>query len=46
MVESFDASPATSIHARVASTLVSLLAGAPLVVLAAAIASRKKRDDD
>ena len=46
MVDSFDTVPARSIDARIAGTLLSLLAGAPLVVLAAAIASRKRPGDD
>lgn len=46
MIESIGTAPGKSLHGRIGTSLLSLLAGAPLVVLAAAIASRKKRDDD
>jgi len=42
MVESFATRPAQSVNARIGWSLLSLLAGAPLVLLAAAVASRKK----
>lgn len=46
MVQSVHVPVAPSVRARLGTSLLSLLAGAPLVVLAAAVASRKKRGDD
>jgi hypothetical protein len=46
MVETFDARPAASVNARIGSALLALFAPTPLVVLAAALASRKKKSDE
>lgn len=44
IASTYDATPATSTKRHLAFTVATLLAGAPLVVVAAAIASRKQKD--
>lgn len=44
MLDTMQAEPAPSVAQRLGTSLLSLLAGAPLVVIAAAVASRKSRN--